>query len=121
MKSFANDVVLAIIPIGSKEYGRKIVQRRRILFTYHQIIDTYQYQYEGCHIDQVLGQSFGISSKFTRCLAAERNTVGIKVTCGNIISAPDAGQYAQDHKDIKGDQPIRNARRSRITNDHMAN
>lgn len=58
---------------------------------------------KGCHIDQVLGQSFGYQVNLPDVLPQKETRSALK-SLWKYNFAPDAGQYAIDHKEIKGDR-----------------
>ena len=58
---------------------------------------------KGCHIDQVLGQSFAYQVNLPNVLPSKETRSALKALW-KYNFAPDAGQYALDHKEIKGDR-----------------
>ncbi len=58
---------------------------------------------KGCHIDQVLGQSFACQVNLPEVLPQKETRSALK-SIWKYNFAPDAGQYAIDHKTIKGER-----------------
>ncbi|MDB4584291.1 GH116 family glycosyl hydrolase [Draconibacterium sp.] len=57
----------------------------------------------GCHIDQVLGQSFAYQINLPNVLPQKETRLALK-SIWKYNFAIDAGQYAKDHKTIKGER-----------------
>ena len=99
-KSFAKTCA-AIIPKGKKNMVEKLFNDSYFIHLppdYRNINTN-----DGCHIDQVLGQSFAYQVNLPNVLPQKETRSALK-SLWKYNFAPDAGQYAQDHKDIKGDR-----------------
>ena len=99
-KDFA-DKCSKIIPIGRKSMVDKLFNDEyfiHLLPDYNSINTN-----NGCHIDQVLGQSFAFQVNLPGVLP-EKETRSALASLWKYNFAPDAGQYALDHKTIKGER-----------------
>jgi non-lysosomal glucosylceramidase len=90
-----------IIPIGQKNMVDKLFNGNYFIHLppdYNSINTN-----KGCHIDQVLGQSFGYQVNLPDVLPQKETRSALK-SLWKYNFSPDAGQYALDHKEIKGDR-----------------
>lgn len=90
-----------IIPIGQKSLVSKLFNNEYFIHLppdYNNINTN-----KGCHIDQVLGQSFAYQVNLPNVLPVKETRSALKALW-KYNFAPDAGQYALDHKEIKGER-----------------
>jgi hypothetical protein len=90
-----------IIPIGQKHMVEKLFNGEYFIHLprdYNSINTN-----DGCHIDQVLGQSFAHQVNLPDVLPQQETKMAL-TSLWKYNFAPDAGQYALDHKTIKGER-----------------
>ncbi len=90
-----------IIPLGRKNMVNKLFNGEYFIHLPpdYSAINTNK----GCHIDQVLGQSFAHQVNLPGVLP-EKETISALAALWKYNFAPDAGQYAIDHTTIKGNR-----------------